>query len=292
LSEESISEFSKIAYAKPNIAVVANGADQASLSKWVGQFFSSTSSTYPHADVVKSKFDAATKYYGGETRIASTASKQAYVIAFPGSSSFTAGSSYKPELAVLATLLGGQSTIKWSPGFSLLGQVATSSNASINTTHSAYSDAGLLSINLAGSSASIRKALPEVVKVLKSISEGSVPKEAFTKAVANAKFNAIEEGMNLDAGLVATGSGLILGGKAFQIDEVTKAIESVSQEKLQAVSSPHTLLQVYIMLIFPRLLRVFLRVRQVLRLLVTSMLCHSPRRLVSGFRGFFCFGAV
>jgi ubiquinol-cytochrome c reductase core subunit 2 len=36
LSEESVKTFSSAAYAKSNIAVVANGASHTDLSKWVG----------------------------------------------------------------------------------------------------------------------------------------------------------------------------------------------------------------------------------------------------------------
>jgi len=231
LNEEAIGAFAASAYAKPNISVVANGASQADLSKWVGEFFGDV------AD--KPAFDLSspvTKYYGGEERISHSSETNAYVIAFPGSSSFTSGS-YKPEVAVLAALLGGKSAIKWSPGFSLLAKAAASSQgANISTTHAAYSDAGLLTINLSGSAWAVRRASIEVVKVLKSIAEGSISKEDFTKAVARAKYESLEEGQNIEAGLVATGAGLIQGGKPFQFEEVTKAIESVSQDSLKAVS--------------------------------------------------------
>lgn len=231
LSASSIADFSKSAWSKPNIAVVANGASQADLSKWVGEFFTNTSSS---AGALSSP---ATKYYGGEERIAH-GSGNALVIAFPGSSSFTAGGSYKPEIAVLAALLGGKSSIKWTPGFSILSKAAASfPGASAATSHFAYSDAGLLTIQFSGSASAIRDASGKAVEALKAIAEGSVSKEDFTKAVALAKFSALEEGQNIEAGLVLTGSGLVHGGKAFQIDEVGKAVEGVSVEKLKSVSS-------------------------------------------------------
>jgi ubiquinol-cytochrome c reductase core subunit 2 len=177
----------------------------------------------------------ATKYYGGEERIAHDGGNS-LVIAFPGSSSFTAGGSYKPEIAVLAALLGGKSSIKWSPGFSLLSKAASSfPGASAATTHFTYSDAGLLSIQFSGSASAIRNATAEAVKALRSISDGSISKEDFTKAVASAKYNALEEGQNIEAGLVATGAGLVHGGKAFQIDQIGKSIEGVSADKLKSV---------------------------------------------------------
>lgn len=210
--------------------MVANGAEQGELSKWVGEYFSNVKSS-------GSALSAdASKYFGGEERIAH-GSGNSFVIAFPGSGSFTSGSQYKPEIAVLAALLGGQSTIKWSPGFSLLSKAAANfPGASPTTTHFSYSDAGLLTIQFSGSAKAIRGATTEAVKTLKSVSEGSVNKEDFQKAVALAKFRALEEGQNIEAGLIATGTGLIHGGKPFQIDEVGKAVEGVSIEKVKAVS--------------------------------------------------------
>lgn len=231
LNEESVSEFASSAYTKQNISVVANGASQAELGKWVGEFFGDVSTKGSHE--LPSK---ATKYYGGEERIAHASAQNAFVIAFPGSSSFTAGSSYKPEIAVLAALLGGKSTIKYSPGFSLLAKAAASApGANISTTHAAYSDAGLLTINFSGPALSVNIAATEAVKSLKSIADGSIGKEEFTKAIALAKYRSLEEGQNIESGLVATGSGLIQGGKPFQIDQVTKSIEGVSQESLKTV---------------------------------------------------------
>jgi len=159
------------------------------------------------------------------------------VIAFPGSSSVTASGSYKPEIAVLSALLGGKSSIKWSPGFSLLAK-ATSSfpGTSAATSHFSYSDAGLLTIQFGGSANSIRGASAEAVKALKSISEGSINMEDFTKAVALAKYRALEEGQDIEASLVSTGAGLVHGGKPFQIDEVGKSVESVSADKLKSVA--------------------------------------------------------
>ncbi|KAG9231005.1 putative cytochrome b-c1 complex subunit 2 [Amylocarpus encephaloides] len=230
LNEDTISAFSQSAYSKPNIAVVANGASQAELSKWVGEFFRevpSGTSALP---------SAGTQYYGGEERIAH-GSGNSMVIAFPGSSAFTSGSSYKPEIAVLAALLGGKSSIKWSPGFSLLSKAASAfPGASATTTHFSYSDAGLLTIQFIGSASAIKSASKEAIKSLKGISEGSINKEDFTKAVALAKYRALEEGQNIEAGLVATGAGLVHGGQPFQIDQVGKSVEGVSAEKLQAAA--------------------------------------------------------
>jgi ubiquinol-cytochrome c reductase core subunit 2 len=275
LNEDSISTFAQSAWSKPNIAVVANGASQAELSKWVGEFFTGT----PSASAAIS--GEASKYYGGEERIAH-ASGNAFVIAFPGSSSFTAGSSYKPEISVLAALLGGKSSIKWSPGFSVLSKAASSfPGASAATSHFAYSDAGLLTIHFSGSATAIRNATTEAIKSLKAISEGSVSKEDFTKAVALAKYQALEEGQNIEAGLVSTGAGLVHGGKAFQIDEVGKSVESVTVEKLKSVCA-HAIIETYLIikpiLMIYRRLRLFWRARPLSLLLVIFTFCHMRKK--------------
>ncbi|CRK24902.1 hypothetical protein BN1723_018173, partial [Verticillium longisporum] len=165
--------------AKSNIAVVADGASTAELAKWTEQFFKSA----PTASSGKLALNTtATKYHGGESRSSHTAGN-AVVIAFPGSNY----GSKSPELAVLAALLGGQSNIKWTSGFSLLSKaVGTSPGLKLATTNLGYSDAGLLTIQISGPAAAVRRAAEEAVKAIKSVSEGSVSKEDLAKAIAKA----------------------------------------------------------------------------------------------------------
>lgn len=157
------------------------------------------------------------------------------VIAFSGSSLPT-GAYYKPEISVLASLLGGQSTIKWSSGFSLLSKAgAQYPGAKIETHSDIYSDAGLLSVTLTGSAKDVRGAAGEVVKTLERIAQG-VSKEEFEKARATAKFKELEFGQNIYAGIELTGSGLTTNSKPYQIDEVAKGYEGVTEESVKKVS--------------------------------------------------------
>jgi ubiquinol-cytochrome c reductase core subunit 2 len=232
LDADRIASFSEAAYAKDNIAVVANGANHSDFAKWVGEFFTETGSGSP--DIKLSS--PPSKYFGGEERIAHD-SANVMVIAFPGSSSFSSGSSYKPEIAVLAALLGGESSIKWSPGFSLLAKAAADhQHAHVSTRNDAYSNAGLLHVTITGNPSHIAKASKNVVDTLKRIAAGDVNAEDIKKATALAKFRALEAGQTTDAGLEATGSGLIGGGKPHQIDEIGLSIEKVGQEKVKSVS--------------------------------------------------------
>ncbi|ETN43849.1 uncharacterized protein HMPREF1541_10980 [Cyphellophora europaea CBS 101466] len=222
-----IADFADAAYARSNIAVVANGATHSDLSKWVKEFFSESTGTGSATTQIKSP---ATKYYGGEERIAH-ASGNALILGFPGSAAFTAGSAYKPEVAVLASLLGGESSIKWSPGFSLLANAAHATpGAQVNTTNAAYSDAGLLYVTLTGNATAISSAAKNVVEAIKKVAAGDVSEEVVKKAVAAAKFRALEAGQQTEAGLEATGNGLIVSGKAFQISELAKGFEGVTKD--------------------------------------------------------------
>ena len=233
LSAGRLQAFSQAAYAKPNFAVVANGASHKDLGNWVKQFFTDSPSAAPKS--LPSNESPASKYYGGEERIAHDGGN-AMILAFNGSPSFTAGSAYKPEYQVLASLLGGQSSIKWTPGFSLLAQAeASSPGIHVNTTNANYSDAGLLYVSITGPSRSVAIAAASAVKAIHTVAKGEIAAEDIKKAVANAKFRALEEGQKIEAGLELTGSGLINEGKAHQIDEVGKGIDGVKAEAVQKV---------------------------------------------------------
>ncbi|KAJ5404085.1 hypothetical protein N7509_003956 [Penicillium cosmopolitanum] len=231
VSGDALAQFAQDAYAKSNVALVATGPNSADVTKWVGQFFKdlpagATSGQY------KVQPTQASKYYGGEQRIPSKAGNSV-VIAFPGSSAFgTAG--FKAEASVLAALLGGESTIKWTPGFSLLSQATKGFNhINISTKNLAYSDAGLFTVTLSGQADQIAAASKNVVDVLKKAAAGEVASEDIKKAIALAKFRALESLQTLDTGLEATGSGLVHGSKPYQIGEIAQAVEKVSEQQVK-----------------------------------------------------------
>ncbi|CAO2648319.1 Nn.00g075860.m01.CDS01 [Neocucurbitaria sp. VM-36] len=230
LDAQTIEYYSKIAYAKPNFAVVANGADHGDFSKWVGEFFDNV----PASALEESSAGAdQTKYFGGEERIAHDGGN-AMVIGFPGSSSFT-GKFYKPEIAVLGSLLGGQSAIKWSPGFTKLGNAAAP-GAKVKTTSAIYSDAGLLYTTITGSAQAVAATAKASIEAIKKIAAGEISSEEISKAKATAKFKELENGQDTRAGLELTGNGLVHNTQAYQIDEVAKAIDGVSEEALKSAA--------------------------------------------------------
>lgn len=233
LHEQDLAKFSRAAYAKPNIAVVANGVSHDELSKWIGEFFNDSPAAPPKdLPPIETK---PSKYYGGEERIAHDGGNN-MVIGFPGSGAYTGGH-YKPEIAVLSSLLGGQSYIKWSPGFSLLARATRAqTQAHVSTRNLSYSDAGLLTISLAGNARHIREASQAVVEILKAISGGDIAKEDIQKAIATAKFRTLEAGQNIGTGLELTGAGLVQNGKASQLDGIADAINGVTEDAVKKVS--------------------------------------------------------
>ncbi|KAL2174361.1 Metalloenzyme, LuxS/M16 peptidase-like protein [Thermothelomyces heterothallicus CBS 202.75] len=227
LNENSVAAFAEAAFTKGNIAVVADGASDAGLSKWIEPFFKAVP-----AQSSSSLSNAASKYYGGEQRIARPG-RNAMVLSFPGA----ALSSSQPETAVLVGLLGGESNIKWSPGFSLLSKAATAAPGStVKATNFAYSDAGLLTIQINGPAAAVRKAAEESVKALKSVAEGGVSQENLVKAIAKAKFNLLSGGEVVGTGLLHAGTNLIHGGQPLKVAETVKALEAVTADKLKAAA--------------------------------------------------------
>lgn len=231
LNEEYIASFADVVYSKPNIALVADGAAPEALNKWVGQFFKDVPATPRSGQTLKTD---ASKYYGGEQRTSSSAGNS-IVIAFPGAGRDSA----KPEVAVLASLLGGQSTIKWAPGFSLLSKAtAGTSGLTVSTSNLSYSDAGLLAIQLSGTAASVRKGAEETAKVLQNIANGNASQEDVKKAIANAKFIALNEGQLRSTSVALTGTGIVNSGKAFEAASLAEAIDGVTADKLKTVSLP------------------------------------------------------
>ncbi|PMB67480.1 Cytochrome b-c1 complex subunit 2, mitochondrial [Beauveria bassiana] len=229
LNEEHVASYADAVYTKPNIAIVAEGANTQTLSRWVSQFFKDVPASSQSGQSLKAE---ATKYFGGEQRIANPAGNS-MVVAFPGSDI----NASKPEIAVLASLLGNQPSIKWSPGFSLLSKAAAATpGLSASASSLAYSDAGLLAIQLTGAAASVRKGAEDAVKALKAIAQGSVSKDDVSKAVANAKFDALDKAQLRDSSILLAGNGIISNGKPLDIASIGQSFDAVNVDKLKTVA--------------------------------------------------------
>ncbi|KAI9662184.1 MAG: ubiquinol-cytochrome c reductase core subunit 1 [Trizodia sp. TS-e1964] len=231
LNEDSIAKFASIAYCKQNIRVIANGVNKDELHKWLKGFFADIP-VAPPAEAPKLNF-APSRYYGGEERIA-FARSNTMIIGFPGSSLPTSGESYKPELAVLASLLGGQPSVKWGSSFSLLSRTHINvPNIRIATHNASYTDAGLFYVRITGSAEGIKDGSAEVVKVLNRIAEGKCDDNDVAKAVAQARFSIYEASQNINGGLEAAGGMLFEGGTVLGIEDITNGIKAVTPEHIK-----------------------------------------------------------
>ncbi|CAK7241940.1 MAG: ubiquinol-cytochrome c reductase core subunit 1 [Sporothrix thermara] len=228
LSDAGVAKFASAAYARSNYALVADGATQVALNKWVDQFFKKTS-----AAPTGSINTAASKYFGGQHRVESSAGN-AIVIAFP-----TAGLKAPDAAAeVLAALLGGESSIKWTPGFTLLSKATVGIHgAQAVARNLAYSDAGLLTIQVSGQTAgAVRAAAVAAIETLKSVASGSASKEDVAKAIAKAKYDALVAQEPSSAAITAAGSAVLHGLKTFQPAEAVKAYAGVSADSLKTLA--------------------------------------------------------
>lgn len=281
LNEHSVAAFAESVYTKPNIAIVADGTTQASLGKWVEPFFRDVKTSATESPLAL--FNEPSKYYGGEQRT-SLSGTNAVVLAFPGSSL----SSDKADVAVLSALLGGESSIKWAPGFSLLSQASAAAPGSkIIAKNLAYSDAGLLTIQITGSPVATREGAFEAVKALKSVAESGVTKEVLTKAVAKAKFDLLSANELTGNGMVSAGNSLLHGGKIFEVTSALKSYEAVTADQIKAVSSEAgsvPFADVNADILLSRRLNSCWMARRRWRLLETCTFSHSLRSLVSKYR--------
>ena len=219
-----IPSYAQQVYQKGNIAVVASGAPHADLLKWTGEFFadvkdgSGVSSSRP------------TEYFGGENRTYSAAG-DALAIAFPGS---PGGPGFKAESCVLAHLLGGEGATKWNAGTSVLSQaVGQITGVKAVARHTAYSDAGLLTICITGPQPSLTQAGQEVVKAINSLS--SPKPEEVKRAIAQAKFDVLAAAEDRSAGLELVGQSVIASAKVPQVEDVVKALGAVTAASLKKV---------------------------------------------------------
>ncbi|CAN9329460.1 unnamed protein product, partial [Alternaria alternata] len=155
------------------------------------------------------------KYFGGEERIAHDCGN-AMVIAFPGSSSFTG----KVGRQVVA-------------GFHQARLGRCLQGATVKTTSAIYSDAGLLYTTITGSAKAVAQTAQASVDAIKKIAAGEISSEEVSKAKAAAKFKELEHGQDIRAGLELTGNGLIHNTQPYQIDEVAKKIDGVTEESVK-----------------------------------------------------------
>ena len=215
---DDIKAFATSAFSSGNIAVLGTGIDQAKLSKLVekslGKIPSSSTGAAP-----------STKYYGGETRVASTHPLQTVFIGF--------GTTGAPssDLAALASHVAAEPHVKWSKGISPVSE-ATPSGTTVQTVYLPYSDATLFGVLIQGeNSADTKTAAEAVVKVLKS----QVSETDAKKAVAKAKFRAASEADSRD-GVVSLLGNKVFAGADASVETALSSFDAVTSSSISSVS--------------------------------------------------------
>lgn len=172
-----VAAYAATALAKENLAFLGTGIDAGVLSKLVEAGLKSGSAPAAGAPAA-----AATKYFGGETRVASAGGPQTVFIGFG-----QAGAP-SPALAALAAHLNPTPAVKWSPGVSALG-AALPAGTSARSVLLPYSDGTLFGLLVQGATAGLAtEAAKAAVAALRAA--GGVKAEEARTAIAKATFAA------------------------------------------------------------------------------------------------------
>ncbi|KAK9447280.1 Metalloenzyme, LuxS/M16 peptidase-like protein [Limtongia smithiae] len=217
ISASTVAAYKDAVYTKANLAVVGSGVSVAELSSLATDFLEDAP-----AGVVSPT--APSTFYGGDIRVPSTYGN-AVVIATPAPT---------PEYAVLAAILGGSSSIKWSYGTSLLG-AATPGTAYAKVLPFAGSSLFTITASVPASATETSAAAVAAVAALKSVAASGVDTEAVKKGIAASKFAALSafEGKE---GLVSTGLGLLSTGALPEIAAIASAFDGVTAAKVQSAA--------------------------------------------------------
>jgi ubiquinol-cytochrome c reductase core subunit 2 len=190
--------FAQQAFAKNNIAVFGAGLSTEQLAKAVQSSFGPGSSTGG-----SSLSAGSTTYFGGEQRVpldvhAGPSARPTLVIAYGSTGAPSA------DLKALPHLLGGVSSLKWTPGSTPLSAAAAKiPGASAKAFLLPYSDASLFGVIVsAPTSEGVASVAKDVTQALKAVGKGAKEDEV-KRAVAKAKF-AETAGLEQSETLIAT----------------------------------------------------------------------------------------
>ncbi|KAF8310735.1 LuxS MPP-like metallohydrolase [Clavulina sp. PMI_390] len=229
---DAVKDYAKKVFTVGNVAVIASGVEESVVKKLVESKLAGLPSS-------SSSSPSSTKYFGGESRVASHSGPSTLFIGFGTTTPASA-----PALSVLGAYLDPTPSLKWTEGTSPLSSLAAS-GVSAQVVNETYSDGSLFGVVLqSGDSAALSEAGKTVVATLKGVSGALKEKEAFGKALAKAKLNAVSA---LESGREAAGAALAsqlfsqgaLDVKAFesvQAADVSKAAEALTKGKATYVA--------------------------------------------------------
>ncbi|WVQ80233.1 hypothetical protein IAT38_002338 [Cryptococcus sp. DSM 104549] len=223
---DDVSEYGKAAFAKANVAVIGTGISTEALSALVEKSFGHS------AGKASTLASPKAEYFGGEARVpldihAPATSTPTMVIAYGSNSPATA------DLKVLKQLLGGTSSLKWTPGQSPLSQAAAKiPGASAKAFLLPYSDAALFGVLLSAPTSAETKALAQdVAQIIKSVGQGAKDEEV-KRAVAKATFAEASSTETLEGLVAAAGPALFAGGEI-----AAESFSGVSASSVQKAAS-------------------------------------------------------
>ncbi|WWC70157.1 uncharacterized protein I206_104104 [Kwoniella pini CBS 10737] len=237
---EDVKTFAQSAFSKNNVAVIGSGISTESLSQVVSQAFGSGSAAAGSSGLKTTS----TSYYGGEARIpldihAPATSVPTVVIAYGTTS--PAG----PELKVLKQLLGGESSLKWTPGTSPLSQAAEKvPGSSAKAFLLPYSDAALFGVVVsAPTSPQLAGLAKEVAQILKSAGSGAKDEEV-KRAIAKATFADASASETLQGLVANAGPALFAGGEIKSESFSGVSASSISKAASELLKSKPTVVSI------------------------------------------------
>lgn len=169
--------YSNAAYNAANIRVLGRGVLHNDLVQFVGNALDGL----PIGKV----FEAPkATFHAGEARVKSASPEQAVVIAFPTEKS--------ASLQALQFALDSRH-VKWSTGVGALNEIAARNGVSIRAKYNEFSDAAMFYVLLSGSvPEAVSAAATEVSAAIKKVASSGVSSEIAKRAVAQAKFQAAQ----------------------------------------------------------------------------------------------------
>lgn len=183
VTASDVKAYAQQAFSKTNISVLGSGISTDALSKAVQSAFGSGSAGSPTLS------SGSSEYFGGESRVpldlhADPNAQPTMVIAYGASGAPTA------DMKVLPYIIGGDSSVKWTPGTSELSiRAAGISGASAQSFILPYSDAALLGVVLTAPTSEVLRDLANVVvDDLSKVQNGKLGKDIVKRSVAKAKF--------------------------------------------------------------------------------------------------------
>ncbi|WRT66534.1 uncharacterized protein IL334_003493 [Kwoniella shivajii] len=237
---DDVKSFAQGAFSKSNVAVIGSGISTEALSQAVSSAFGSGTSS-PTSGSLKTQ---STSYFGGETRIpldihAPATSVPTMVIAYGSSSTAS------PDLKVLKHLLGGESSLKWTPGVSPLSQAADKvPGSSAKAFLLPYSDAALFGVVVsAPTSVQLAGLAKEVASIIKSAGKEAKDEEV-KRAVAKAKFADATSTETLEGLVAQAGPALFSGGEIKSESFSGVSASSISKAASELLKSKPTVVAI------------------------------------------------